>query len=109
MKTTFEEFLQNLICPGERHTNNSPEGFENWLEEQDVNDIMEYAEIYGNLCRNEGEKNLLNEIKENERKLLEGFAYKPKVEKYNCPSIYDGKKGGVINCLCGECNVKAQL
>lgn len=108
MKTTFEQFLQNT-CPGEVHTNNSPEGFENWLEQQDVNDIMEYAEMYGNLCRNEGQQNLLDEMREDERKLLEGFSYKPKVEMYNCPSIYDGEKGGVINCLCGKCKVKAQL
>ena len=100
-KTTFEEFLQNT-CPSERHTNNDPEGFENWLEEQDVNDIMEYAEMYGKFCRNEGEQNLLNEIKEDERKFREGFAYKP-VEQYNCPSIFDGLTMKVINCMCGKC------
>ena len=37
----------NEVCPANLHTNNSPEGFEKWLEEQDVSDIMEYAESYG--------------------------------------------------------------
>ena len=48
---TFEEFLQD-ICPC--HTNNSPEGFENWLADRDVQDIMDYAETYGKVCFNKG-------------------------------------------------------
>lgn len=64
--TTFEEFLQNQ-CPGERHTNNSPEGFERWLEEQDVNDIMEYAEFYGRFCRIEGKEQILAEMQKREK------------------------------------------
>jgi len=46
MNETFEDFLNNK-CPSERQTNNDPEGFERWLEEQDVSDIMGYAEEYG--------------------------------------------------------------
>jgi len=41
---TFEEFLQDR-CPC--HTNNSPEGFESWLADRDVQDIIDYAEDYG--------------------------------------------------------------
>ena len=61
-KQTFEEFL-NDRCPSELQTNNGPEGFERWLETQDVADIMEYAEFYGQLCRVEGQKELLEEMR----------------------------------------------
>ena len=50
---TFEEFLQNK-CPC--HTNNSPEGFEKWLEQLDTQDIIDYAESYGELVYLEGQK-----------------------------------------------------
>lgn len=50
---TFEEFLEDK-CPC--HTNNSPEGFENWLAELDVQDVMDYAESYGELVYLEGQK-----------------------------------------------------
>ena len=48
-KYTFEDFL-NGQCPSELQTNNSPEGFEKWLEKLDVSDVIEYAEIFGK-CR----------------------------------------------------------
>jgi hypothetical protein len=60
---TFEQFLQER-CPSERHTNNSLEGFDSWLEEQDVADIMEYAEFYGKFCFIDGEKSMANELKD---------------------------------------------
>jgi|LakMenE18May11ns_1017448.scaffolds.fasta_scaffold8727252_2 hypothetical protein len=41
---TFEQFLEDK-CPC--HTNNSPEGFERWLEQLDVQEVMDYAEDYG--------------------------------------------------------------
>jgi hypothetical protein len=37
-------------------TNNSPEGFERWLEDQDISDIIEYAEGYGIKMYELGEK-----------------------------------------------------
>lgn len=40
---TFEDFLMNK-CPS--HTNNSPEGFEKWLENRDIDEMMDYAEEY---------------------------------------------------------------
>lgn len=43
---TFDEFLSD-IC--DCHTNNSPEGFENWLEQLDTQEIMDYAQAYGEL------------------------------------------------------------
>lgn len=61
MKTTFEDFLMERC---QSHTNNSPEGFENWLEKQDIGDIMEYTEMYGMICRIEGKEDLLKELKE---------------------------------------------
>jgi hypothetical protein len=59
--TTFEQFL---IDRCQVYTNNSPEGFENWLERQDTGDIMDYAEMYGMICRIEGKEDLLKELKE---------------------------------------------
>ena len=49
----FEEYLDCECCPPERQTNNDPAGFENWLEEQDVNDIMGYADEYAEQVRKE--------------------------------------------------------
>jgi hypothetical protein len=64
MKQTFEQFLQD-ICPC--HTNNSPEGYENWLADLDVNDVMEYAESFGRIMYNNGHtdanKKTLEDIK----------------------------------------------
>lgn len=50
---TFEEFLEDK-CPC--HTNNSPEGFEKWLEQLDTQEVMDYAESYGELVYLEGQK-----------------------------------------------------
>ena len=62
-KSTFEDYLNNF-CPSEMQTNNSSDGFERWLEDQDVNDIMEYAELYGKLKYNQGQTELINEIRQ---------------------------------------------
>jgi len=43
---TFETYVQEQ-CPGEYATNNSPEGFERWLEQLDVQEVMDMAEAYG--------------------------------------------------------------
>jgi len=50
MIKTFEEFLQDR-CPC--HTNNSPEGFERWLEQLDVQEVMDYADLYGEYIKKE--------------------------------------------------------
>jgi len=55
MKTTFDSYLSEK-CPSELQTNNSPEGFERWLETLDVAQVMEYAEGYGKECYGEGTK-----------------------------------------------------
>jgi len=47
---TFENYLMD-ICPS--HTNNGPEGFERWLEDLDTQDVMDYAEGYGEEIRAE--------------------------------------------------------
>jgi hypothetical protein len=60
---TFEDYLNEDCCPSEMQTNNSPEGFERWLERQDVSDIMEYAEMYGKSCYITGKEEILNIIK----------------------------------------------
>ena len=59
---SFEKFLEEK-CPSERHTNNSPEGFERWLEEQDVANIMDYAEEYGRERYNKGRDDFRLELK----------------------------------------------
>lgn len=41
---SFEEFLSDKC---ETHTNNSPEGFEKWLENLDTQEVMDYAQEYG--------------------------------------------------------------
>jgi hypothetical protein len=61
MKQTFEEYLQE-ICPCQ--TNNSPEGFENWLADKDVEDIIELAEHYGKSMFTRGETKGIRETTE---------------------------------------------
>lgn len=46
MFKAFEEFLESE-CPC--HTNNDPAGFENWLDDLDTEQLMNYADRYGNL------------------------------------------------------------
>lgn len=46
-KQSFEEYLLE-VAPSGVHTNNSPEGFERWLENLDTQEVMDYAEDYGN-------------------------------------------------------------
>jgi len=50
---SFEKYLED-VAPSGVHINNSPEGFERWLEEQDANDIMQYAEYYGQKMYKQG-------------------------------------------------------
>jgi hypothetical protein len=59
---TFEEFL-NDKC--ECHTNNSPEGFERWLEQLDGDEYMVYADEYGKECWNEAKKEITEASKVN--------------------------------------------
>lgn len=41
---TFEEWLSDEKC--NTHTNNSPEGFEKWLEMLDTQEVIDYAQEY---------------------------------------------------------------
>lgn len=50
---TFESYLEER-APSNVHTNNSPEGFERWLENLDVAEVMEFAEEYGIKLYKEG-------------------------------------------------------
>jgi len=50
-KKSFEDFLSDK-CP--THTNNSPEGFERWQEQLDVQEVMDYAEEYGRYAEDFG-------------------------------------------------------
>ena len=43
---TFEQYLMDR-CPS--HTNNSPEGFERWVENLDVQEVIDYAESWGRI------------------------------------------------------------
>lgn len=45
---TFEEFLMDK-CPS--HTNNSPEGFEKWEENLDIQEVEDYAQEFVDLIR----------------------------------------------------------
>lgn len=61
---TFEEFLQD------RHSavftqlldDDIPDHFNNWMGEQDVDEIIEYADLYGRYRSLEGQQELLKEF-----------------------------------------------
>lgn len=57
MKNSFEEFLSDK-CPC--HTNNDPKGFEDWFERLDTQEVMDYAEEYGQKMFNKGMLNYKN-------------------------------------------------
>ena len=59
----FEEFLSDKC---DTHTNNSPEGFEKWLEEQDGEEYINYAQEYVNECLEAGILQGKSEILANE-------------------------------------------
>ena len=42
---TFENYLSDQ-CPDEYVTNNSPEGEERWLEQLDLEEILDFADEY---------------------------------------------------------------
>lgn len=46
MKQSFEEFIREK-CPDELQTNNSPEGEDRWIEQLDVQELIDFAEEYG--------------------------------------------------------------
>lgn len=50
---TFEEYLEE-IAPSEVHTNNDPAGFERWLEQLDTQEVMDYAQGYGEYAHDKG-------------------------------------------------------
>ncbi len=58
---TFEQYLMDR-CPS--HTNNSPEGFERWMENLDVQEVIDYAESWGRLQIVEARLETLKECKE---------------------------------------------
>ena len=60
---TFEQFLMEK-CPC--HTNNSPEGFEKWLENLDIDELMDYAMDYRNQSLTDYHNHIV-EILEKER------------------------------------------
>ena len=61
------------ICPS--HTNNGPEGFERWLEDLDTQDVMDYAEGYGEEIRKRTLEDVREALHENvENDLQEMFA-----------------------------------
>lgn len=51
-KMTFEEFLMDK-CPC--HTNNSPEGFERWEENLDIQELIDYVDEFVALIRSKVE------------------------------------------------------
>ena len=60
-KQYFDSFL-NERCPSELQTNNSPEGFEGWLEQLDTSEVMDLAEKYGEVMYWKGQLDLANEL-----------------------------------------------
>lgn len=52
MKQSFEQFLMDKC---HTHTNNSPEGFEKWEEQLDVQELEDFAQDYGLKCFIEGQ------------------------------------------------------
>jgi hypothetical protein len=42
---SFEEYLSDNKC--DTHTNNDPAGFEKWLEQLDIDELIKYADEYG--------------------------------------------------------------
>lgn len=44
---SFEDYLFDQ-CPDDCQTNNSPEGYERWLEQLDTQEVMELAQEWGN-------------------------------------------------------------
>jgi hypothetical protein len=46
----FEDFLMDR-CPC--HTNNDPIGYERWLENLDAQELIDYADEYGNIRADE--------------------------------------------------------
>ena len=61
MKDTFEEFLAEKC---DSHTNNDPAGFERWLEQLDVDELMLYGQEYGEKRYLEGKKDELDEVEQ---------------------------------------------
>ena len=57
---TFESYLLD-VAPSNVHTNNSPEGFERWLENLDVAEVIEFAEDWGAKEYEKGCYNTANE------------------------------------------------
>lgn len=59
LKQSFEEYLSDQC---DCHTNNSPEGFENWLADLDGEEYMSYAQDYGQQCFQEGKQQELDKM-----------------------------------------------
>jgi hypothetical protein len=58
---SFEEFLGEK-CPSELQTNNSPEGEDNWVERLDVQELINFAEEYGEVMYKKGMKDLAYDV-----------------------------------------------
>lgn len=57
---TFEEFLGSK-CPGELQTNNSPEGEDKWVEQLDVQELIDFANEYGEKKYESGRADMCDE------------------------------------------------
>lgn len=58
---TFEEFLASK-CPSELIMNNSPEGEEMWIEQLDVQELIDFGDDYGKYIAKETALNIVDEI-----------------------------------------------
>jgi hypothetical protein len=56
MKSKYRDFEDFLMAKCNNHTNNSPEGFERWLESLDLQEMQDYGEEWGELRYLEGKE-----------------------------------------------------
>ena len=73
LKTKYRDFEDFLSSKCGCHTNNSPEGFERWLENLDLQEMQDFGEEWGELRFLEGKDFILNGLSPVIEKLRESL------------------------------------
>lgn len=60
---TFEEYLKDIHAESYKGLDDEmSDNFNSWTGELDVNELIEYAELYGEICYKQGEIDTLKDI-----------------------------------------------
>lgn len=79
-KETFENYLMDIYIKDENPLDDMiPDGFNDWLDKQDVSDIMDYAQKWGDKVR----KEIMEIIEKTKAELFNSSTFYEREDEYS--------------------------